>query len=58
MSSGMQIGLQWSINRSIPYNNGIKNLRGCVFQTQGLVSVDDKTVLDSVKMLVCMFEGM
>ena len=38
MSSGMQIGLQWSINRNIPSSNGIKNLKGCVFLTRGLDS--------------------
>ena len=48
MSSGMQIGLQWSINRNVPSSNGIKNLRGCVFQTQGLDSVDDNERWDSI----------
>ena len=43
-----QIGLQWSINRNVPSSNGIKNLRGCVFQTQGLDSVDDNERRDSI----------
>ena len=48
MFSGMQIGLQWSINRNVPSSNGIKNLRGCGSQTQGLNSVDDNERWDIV----------
>ena len=48
MSSGMQIRLQWSINRKVPSSNGIKNLRVCGFQTQGLDSVYDNERWDSV----------
>ena len=44
----MQIRLQWSINRNVPSSNGIKNLRGCGFQTEGLHSVDDNERWESV----------
>ena len=50
--------MQWNINSNIPSSNGIKSLRGCGFQTQGLDSVEGGTLLDSVKMLACMFGGM
>ena len=40
--------MQWNINSNIPSSNGIKSLRGCGFQTQGLDSVDDNERWDIV----------
>ena len=43
-----KIGLQWSINRNVPSSERFKSRRGCVFQTQGLDSVDDNERWDIV----------
>ena len=43
-----KIGLQWSINRNVPSSERFKSRRGCVFQTQGLDSVDDNERWDCV----------
>ena len=48
MSSGIQIGLQWSINRNVPSSKRFKSQRGRGFQTHGLDSVEDNVRWDRV----------